>query len=539
MKNYTLCFAVLLLSCMHSMAQIPRRVKTSAALGVSSSDISGLSVNGKLVIATGSDLYVTDGSDAGSVLLMQGVMPRGLVRAGNQLFFIGYSSQDGYELWTTDGTTAGTHIVKDINPSGNAFSTSNCPGADNWLAVMNNEVYFPADDGATGAELWKSDGTAAGTVMVKDISAYGGSMDYTPCDTRMQRGNWGVVVNNTLYFTASDSTHGYEIWKSDGTVSGTQLLADLSNGPAGSDPYMFYAFNNRFCFQAGANFYICDGTAAGITRLSYDVAAQPDYTVLNDTLYFIGNGFVSSPDLYDLWRTDGTEAGTYSLAQGIRLPQNSPVSNRRFQLTAYHNKLYFTGRNMQATKGGLWQSDGYASTLTWLHSGGVGKLVAAGNKLYFKSRDSISHTELWYTDGTTAGTKQVVYPGANGIQGPITSSALVINGGVYVLNDSIYYTMMYDSTVRADLYRISLFPLSVQELRPHGEVHVYPNPAHTAITITGTDAAGAEIYSIAGMLQQKQAGGNTIDVSRLAPGLYFLHITTRYNQQLTERFVKY
>src|SRR5262249_38054003 len=63
----------------------------------------------------------------------------------------------------SDGTAAGTYLVKDID-SGAADSN---PGR---LVAVNAETFFDASDGVHGDELWKSDGTAAGTVLVKDIN---------------------------------------------------------------------------------------------------------------------------------------------------------------------------------------------------------------------------------------------------------------------------------------------------------------------------------------------------------------------------------
>ena len=86
-------------------------------------------------------------------------------------------------------------------------------------------LYF-ANDGAHGTELWKTDGTGAGTAMVKDI--WSGSVSSKP--------TWLTDVGGTLYFSARDTTHGRELWKSDGTAAGTTLVKDIVNGPGDSSP---------------------------------------------------------------------------------------------------------------------------------------------------------------------------------------------------------------------------------------------------------------------------------------------------------------
>ena len=81
-------------------------------------------------------------------------------------------------------------------------------------------LFFIANDGIRGEELWKSDGTAAGTVLVRDIvSGIGGSL---PSNL--------VNVSGTLYFTAANSVGGRELWKSNGTAAGTVRVKDISPG---------------------------------------------------------------------------------------------------------------------------------------------------------------------------------------------------------------------------------------------------------------------------------------------------------------------
>jgi ELWxxDGT repeat protein len=123
-----------------------------------------------------------------------------------------FGGTTGSELWKSDGTAAGTVIVKDINPgTANAVPQS--------LSVMGNYVYFSATDGVAGTELWRSDGTAAGTELVKDIWE-GSNAGGTPIEES------GIVNNGVhAYFFAEapNDTGGndQEIWRTDGTAAGT------------------------------------------------------------------------------------------------------------------------------------------------------------------------------------------------------------------------------------------------------------------------------------------------------------------------------
>jgi ELWxxDGT repeat protein len=121
------------------------------------------------------------------------------------------------ELWKSDGTTAGTVMVKNIDSLGSS--------SPSHVTAVGSTLFFSAYDGTNGVELWKSDGTTAGTVLVKDI--YSGSTSSIASQTM-------VVLGSTVYFVADDGVKGYELWQSDGTSAGTRLTMDINVGDSSS-----------------------------------------------------------------------------------------------------------------------------------------------------------------------------------------------------------------------------------------------------------------------------------------------------------------
>src|SRR6185503_18015868 len=133
----------------------------------------------------------------------------GAFLGAGRLFFTADDGVHGRELWKSDGTLGGTHLVKDISTvplSSKPASLTAVPGA----GFAPGKLFFTADDGSTGEELWVSDGTLAGTVRVKDINP--GAASSNPGAL--------TAVGTVLFFAADNGVNGRELWKSDGTTLG-------------------------------------------------------------------------------------------------------------------------------------------------------------------------------------------------------------------------------------------------------------------------------------------------------------------------------
>ena len=314
-------------------------------------------------------------------------------------------SPAGRELWRSDGTAAGTLMVKDVFPGSTSSET-------NYLTRVGDVVYFQAKDPAAGYELWKTDGTAAGTVMVKDI--YPGPSWSNPYAF--------LDVNGIVYFQATDGVRGSELWKSDGTAAGTVMVKDIRPGSASFSPYLLadiggntYFVSNQIDLQ-GRELWKTDGTEAG-TVLVRDFRPGTGYAQgranLNGILYFSADDGVYGREL---WRTDGTAEGTFRVTD-IRA---GSLSSDPSYLTVFGGSLYFAASDGVLGLE-LWKSDGTAAGTVRLldlrpgvNSSDPGGLTVWGDRLFFSANDGSRGYELWKTDGTAAGTVLVsdTWPGS-------------------------------------------------------------------------------------------------------------------------------
>lgn len=335
-------------------------------------------------------------------------------------------------------------LIKDINP-GPASSQIQSPVTLANQVSVGSEVYFAANDGVHGEELWKSDGTAAGTVMVDDINPGPGSSN--PSDL--------TIVGSSIYFTADDGTHGDELWVTQGTAATTTMVADINPGPASSNPanltigYGYRGLPMLYFTATGTDGtpQVWYTTGNSVAELSKGLSGISDLTATEYDLFFTANDGVhgtelwygssfSAPTLIDINPGPGSSNPTdltafnnsvyFSADDGTHGRElweafssqyfgmvddidPGPASSDPTGLYAWNNSLYF------AANGQLWQTRGVPETTFQVTFGPQFSQVtftplayaATGNTLYIASYDSSTdQTELWQTDGTAAGTFQ-------------------------------------------------------------------------------------------------------------------------------------
>lgn len=414
--------------------------------------------------AHGTGLWVTDGTSAGTYELSVagaqtspspnhfgpfGLQPAAMQVFGSQVLFGGDDTSGGYGLWITDGTSAGTtELVGGVSAFGH--------GAAWNVTVLGNKAVFDTFDPSGKYVLGVTDGTAAGTTLLPVAGA--SATAFNPSAL--------AVAGNKVVFTGVDAAGNNAIWSTDGTSAGTsELFAGF-----GSAPTLFAQFGGKAMFRgAGAqpDLWVSDGTVAGTTEF-YIPGAASAYTVplavMSDRVLFVGT---DTGGRLSLWSSDGTLAGTAELSVagafvggsgGGIFTQMTPTA------VTLGGKTYFTGRDT-STKVGLFVTDGtsagsYQIVVNGAAATGLNptNLSVVNGKIIFDGVDASGRTSLWTSDGTSAGTFEMppqpgsLVPGPFGVVNPPPPASVVSftgspASGVVHAGDTVTFTMTLSGAV--------------------------------------------------------------------------------------------
>jgi ELWxxDGT repeat protein len=371
-------------------------------------------------------------------------------------------------------------LLKDINNS-----TNNYGSYPNEIVVKGTTIIFKASSPLYGEELYVSDGTNAGTTLLKDIRV--GGQGSSP--------SYLTNIGGTIYFTANDGDHGYELWKTDGTTNGTVLVKDINPGPSSSSPQSFISFQSKIYFTAsddtnGRELWLSDGTGAG-TSLAVDInsgngSSSPSYlTVAGTVLMF--NAYEPTKG-YELYKWDGITPTVFDLYTGAgnsSSPSYLTYNGTLLVFSAYTstigNELWTFNPNTNATA-----SFDYIAGTTGLNPS---QLTLAGTTVFFNAYHSTYGSELWkFSGGTISLVQDYVlgtgssYPGSITASHPTASSA---TGVYFQAYNGSYYGLYYSSGSAIHTQLVST--LSIYTIKAY-------STGNTAIVSGYTAANGYELY---------------------------------------------
>lgn len=376
---------------------------------------------------SGSGLWASDGTAGGTARIAEtppvsGHGPCYFSNGETEMFFFAGGAEEGVRLWASDGTDAGSRQLADVGPENRRF--------DSALQELNGERYFirqEAGDRQSGyiPQLWKTNGTVEGTVLVADPAA--GFAGMNDCLVRS---------GNRLFFDVTNlETYEVELWVSDGTPGGTAPVeAELPQGylpelAVTDSGEVFFALWGR---NGEMTLWKSDGTPEGTVQVALlgtdaEVAAA-DFVPVGDGVFFRVYRYETWE--IELWVTEGTEETTHRVAD-INPEGKDDVG----RLTALGDGVVFAANDGIHGRE-LWSSDGTGEETVMVadinpdgYANPMGLEVLDG-RFFFSADDGVHGRELWTSDGTEEGTFMVcdAFPGDSNPQNPV------------LLGDELYFT---------------------------------------------------------------------------------------------------
>lgn len=418
-----------------------------------------------------------------------GIYPVDTLNVDGTSFFVARDSAHGRELWRSDGTQAGTRMVRDVTPG---WQSSNIL----QMTPFKNGVAFFVRGEDQKLALWVSDGTRDGTTKVADM----------PADLIVNTFN--ATDNKLIYITgdASDADNplqGGKLWASDGTPAGTGVILDLPSYDyvVNLREYGTHRVGNRIVFATHFCMFSTDGTVEGTQKLAdgYDpvfenqVWIDSNQQVIDDgdVIYFT----MSTHGPFDLWATDGTNGGLKHLAHNV-YASNKPVVIDHVAYFAFQNNTHFALWRSDGTVGGTYE----AAHLPNVFIGDQGAAVGLGKKLIFYDR----YTPFFHPDSDRTDTPMLLWsfdPGTGAFEllkefdaGTYMDGGLIVCGNtvffrIWDTNDSKHHELWRTdgTTATTKLFASTPYTLAVSSV--YGKLAIMRDGKTTLIDPAAGDAA--------------------------------------------------
>lgn len=513
-----------------------------------------ISVNGNLFFMTkvGRELWISSGTSATTDTLITfttfgTIKENSFIELNNLLIFVIQDPMTGdLQLWKSGGTSASTSLIKNFASGGISIDIPT-------FKLFNNELYFTANDGISGREIWKTDGTISGTAMIKDIRP--GSSDGTPWPDPP----FFNEVNGFLFFIGNDGITGDELWKTDGTNSGTTLVHDVLPGAGSSGITFPTPVGNKLFFHSfiggRTSLWVSDGTSLGSYKIIELSLCDLMLALDSNTLIFKQDN--TSPINYgrELWKSDGTLAGTVIL-KDIYPGTADGIPTNHFKTIVIDTTLYFNA--IDSAHGlELWKSDGTDSGTVLVKDLEPG--VADGfinNSEFFYDANGIlifdainqngsSSTELWRSDGSDTGTFRFDIDTNGGGSTP-KYCTLIDTTLFFSANDGFTGKELYALYIDSIKKPVIVNPTSVEENNPFLTVNIFPNPTSNFIHIqleTNLNLKSHEIkiMTLTGKTIHSRNTSETslsINLSDFPDGIYIIEVISENNLRKSMKIIK-